>query len=88
MITVKVSKEGSIQLPEEFRAKSGIKEGTKFDIFDKGDYMVLVRQLKEHPEELHGLLSAEPSLTDELLEERARDRNKEEERIGKKDDKD
>ncbi|MFO7943932.1 MAG: hypothetical protein R6U51_06500 [Anaerolineales bacterium] len=50
--------------------------------------MVMVRQLKEPPEELHGLLSAEPSLTDELLAERARDRNKEEERMGRKGDKD
>lgn len=81
MITVKVSKEGSIELPEEFREKYGIKVGTKFYILDKGDYLVLVPQLKEPVEELHGLLSEDPSLTDDLLEERARNKSKEEKMI-------
>jgi AbrB family looped-hinge helix DNA binding protein len=73
MNTVKVSAGGRVVIPKPLREKCGLEKGTHIQVVDYGHVLALV-PLPDDPEEaIHGMLEGGPSLTKDLLIERARD---------------
>ncbi|MFP3897550.1 MAG: AbrB/MazE/SpoVT family DNA-binding domain-containing protein [Anaerolineales bacterium] len=78
MHIAKVSSKGWAVIPKELREKYGIKEGTYVQIIEFGDVLVLMPLPEDPVEGLEGMLADGPSLTADLLKERARERTREE----------
>jgi AbrB family looped-hinge helix DNA binding protein len=79
MNTSTVTQKGQIVIPASLRRKLGFEPGTKVIITEGEDGEVRVRPLtRAHFDQYAGLLAGEPSTTDALLDERARDRDREE----------
>ena len=78
MYTAKVSAKGWVVIPKSLREKYGIKKGTQVRVVDYGNALVLVPLPSDPIGALHGMLKEGPSLTEELLAERARERGREE----------
>ena len=74
MYTVKVSTKGWVVIPQDFRNKYGLKPGTRVQVVDYGETLVLVPLSDDPAETLHGMLAGGPSLTADLLAARARER--------------
>jgi AbrB family looped-hinge helix DNA binding protein len=77
MYTAKVSAKGWIVIPKDLREKYGIRKGMQIQVVEYGDVLALVPLPDNPAQALCGLLQDGPSLTDELLSERARDRARE-----------
>jgi len=77
-ITVTVSAKGWIIIPESLREKYGLRQGRQVQLVDQGDLLALVPLPADPVKSLHGMLKGGPSLTEELLAERARERAREE----------
>lgn len=60
-------------IPKEIREKLGIKAGQRFVMSDKNGSIVLTPVPDDPIEFLHGYYKGEPSMAEQLLEERARD---------------
>jgi AbrB family looped-hinge helix DNA binding protein len=82
MDTVTVSAKGWVVIPKRLREKYGLVKGTRVQVVDCGDVLALLPLPSDPVEALHGMLEEGPSLTEELLAERARERSREEERHG------
>ena len=67
---------GQIVIPASLRRKYGIKDGTKIIITDIGDAIVLKPLTEQYLRNLQGSLKGKSGLK-VLLEERARDRERE-----------
>jgi AbrB family looped-hinge helix DNA binding protein len=80
MAIAKVSKKGWVVIPHEIRERYGIHPGDKVHIIDYGGRIALVPALKDPIRELHGMFKGGPSLTEALLEERRKDREREEQK--------
>jgi AbrB family looped-hinge helix DNA binding protein len=80
MYTAKISAKGWVVIPKSLREKYGMKKGTQVRVVDYGNALVLVPLPSDPVEVLHGMLKGGPSLTEELLAERARERGREESR--------
>jgi AbrB family looped-hinge helix DNA binding protein len=80
MYTAKVSAKGWVVIPKFLREKYGMKKGTRVRVVDYGNALVLVPIPSDPVEALHGMLKGGPSLTEDLLAERAREREQEESR--------
>lgn len=80
MYTAKVSTKGWVVIPKDLRRKYGLEQGSRVQVVDYGDVLVLVPLPDDPVEALHGMLEEGPSLTAELLAEHARERGKEEQR--------
>jgi AbrB family looped-hinge helix DNA binding protein len=80
MYTAKISAKGWVVIPKSLREKYGLKKGTQVRVVDYGNALVLVPLPSDPVEVLHGMLKGGPSLTEELLVERARERGREESR--------
>jgi len=78
MYTAKVSTKGWVVIPKPLREKYGLKTGTQVQVVDYGDVLALLPLPEDPVEVLHGMLKGGPSLTEELLAERARERTREE----------
>ncbi len=83
MYTAKVSAKGWVVIPKDLRVKYGLKEGSQVQVVDYGDVLALVPLPDDPIEALHGMLAEGPSLTADLLEERAQERRQEEIRSGR-----
>lgn len=82
MYTIKVLSEGLIRLPKPVRERYGLEEGVQIKIVDH-DGVILVVPLTEAPADvLRGMLEDGPSLTEDLLDSRAEDRDQEEQENG------
>lgn len=80
-MVVTVSSKGQIVLPAELRRKYGIKTGDKFVVVDLAGKIYLVPQVEDPIAALSGMLEDRPGGgTKELLEERRRDKEREEEK--------
>ena len=75
---VKVSEKGWVVIPKELRKKYGIKPGGKVNVVDMDDHLYVIPVPENPVDALYGMLAGPgPSRTDELLRERAADRDRE-----------
>lgn len=77
MYTAKVSAKGWVVIPKDLREKYGLKKGTRVQVVDYGKVLTLVPIPEDPVEALHGMFEDGPSLTADLLAERARERERE-----------
>lgn len=75
MESVKVLNKGQIVIPASIRKKYAIKPGNRIQMFEYGRLIYLVPQADDPVGEAKGCLPSEPSLSEELLAERKRERN-------------
>ena len=78
MPTVTVSRKGWVVIPSEIRERYGIHPGDKVQIVDYAGRIAIIPALAEPIRQGRGLLRRGPSLTKALLEERRRERDREE----------
>ena len=78
MYTAIVSAKGCVVIPKDLREKYDLKKGTRVQVLDYDDLLVLVPLPDDPVEALHGMLEGGPSLTADLLAERAHERAREE----------
>jgi AbrB family looped-hinge helix DNA binding protein len=78
MAIAKVSKKGWVVIPHDIRERYGIHPGDKVHIIDYGGRITLVPALKDPIHQLRGMFKGGPSLTEALLEDRRREREREE----------
>ena len=67
-------------IPKAIREKHGLKKGSRVQVIDYGQLLAIVPVPDDPVDALHGMFEDGPSLTDDLLAERARDRSREESR--------
>lgn len=78
MPTVLTSAKGQVVIPKKERDLLGIKPGTRVVVTAVGDH-IEIRPLPENPiEHFHGFFKGGPSLTKALLDERRKEREREE----------
>jgi AbrB family looped-hinge helix DNA binding protein len=75
--TSTVTTKGSVVIPIATRRRLGMKPGTRVTFIEQGAEVVVRPATAAALEELHGILKHAGPLAKELLEERARDRKKE-----------
>ena len=76
----KISAKGWIVIPAALRRRYGLTPGTIVNVEDRdGEIVISTRQ--DAYKKARGMLPEKPSLTADLLVERARDRNREEAKI-------
>jgi AbrB family looped-hinge helix DNA binding protein len=73
IVTVK----GQIVIPSRMRKRLGLKKGTKVSLVDRGDEIVVRPLTKDYFDKMAGILKTGGRLTRGLLEERAKDRERE-----------
>jgi AbrB family looped-hinge helix DNA binding protein len=76
-----ISSKGWVVIPAELRKKYNLRPGAKVTIVDYGGVLSIMPVPGNAIKELRGALKGGPSLTKELLKERAADREREEARI-------
>jgi AbrB family looped-hinge helix DNA binding protein len=72
-----ISTKGWVVIPKIYRDKYGLQPGVRVRFVDYGGSLAIVPVKDDPVEMLHGMLADGPSLTEALLEERARDRHHE-----------
>jgi AbrB family looped-hinge helix DNA binding protein len=72
-----VSSKGWVVIPAEYRRKYGLKPGSKLILVDYAGRLTLVPALEDPIKDSAGLLAGGNSLTDALIKERARERERE-----------
>jgi AbrB family looped-hinge helix DNA binding protein len=77
---VTVSTKGQIVIPAAIRKKYGMEAGTRLQVVDLGDHVCLVPSFEDPVRDACGMFADGPSLTKALLEERAREREREDAR--------
>lgn len=80
MNTAIVTTKGQIVIPSKIRRKLNIKKGTKLYIEEKGDELCLRPITSDYFKKIAGVLSTKGKLTKTLLNERAKDKEREESR--------
>jgi AbrB family looped-hinge helix DNA binding protein len=78
METSYVTTKGQLVVPARLRRKLGIKPGTKVCFVERGNEILFQPVTKEYIRSVCGMLKSDTSVTEELLEERAKDRKREE----------
>lgn len=77
MATATVSSKGWIVIPAELRKKYGLEPGMKVAIVDYGGVLSIAPVPEDPIGQSAGMLKGGPSLTKDLLEERAQERERE-----------
>jgi AbrB family looped-hinge helix DNA binding protein len=80
METSYVTTKGQLVVPAKLRRKLGIKPGTKVCFVERGNEILFQPVTKEYIRSVCGMLKSDTSVTEELLEERAKDKKREEAR--------
>ena len=80
MHTATVSTKGWIVIPKDLRDKYSLKKGTRMQVVDYDNVLALFPLPDDPVDALYGMLEEGPSLTEDLLTERSRERAREEER--------
>ena len=75
MESVKVLNKGQIVIPASIRKKYGIKPGNRIQMFEYGRLIYIVPYVDDPVGDAKGCLPAAPSLSEELLADRKRERN-------------
>lgn len=73
-----VTSKGQLVVPSRLRRKYGIKPGTKIYFIERDNEIVFQPVTREYIRSVCGMLKSETSVTQELLRERSRDREREE----------
>lgn len=79
-----VTTKGQLVIPARIRRKLGIKPGTKVCFVERGSDILFQPVTKEYIRSMSGMLKSATSVTEELLDERKRDREREEGKIEKR----
>jgi len=83
METAAVTSKGQLVVPARLRRRYGIKAGTKVRFIERSDGILFQPVTPEYIRSVCGMLSSDMSVTDELLKERARDREREDGKLAK-----
>lgn len=75
-----ISEKGWVVIPAELRKKYRLAPGTEVIIVDYGGVLAIVPAARNPVKQGRGLLKGLPSLTDDLLKERAQERAREDAR--------
>ncbi len=78
MDTAHVTSKGQLVVLSRLRRKYGIKPGTKICFIERGDEIVFQPVTPEYIRGVCGMLKSETPVTEDLLKERARDKEREE----------
>jgi len=78
---VTVSSKGWVVIPSSLRKRLGLKPGMKVMVTEEKGKIVLTPQIRDPVNELFGKLAGGDSLTDALLTDRAKERDREEAKI-------
>jgi AbrB family looped-hinge helix DNA binding protein len=81
MYTATVSAKGWVVIPKPIREKHGLRKGSQVQVVEYGQILALVPLPADPVEALHGMFKGGPSLTEDLLAERARERVREAGRV-------
>jgi AbrB family looped-hinge helix DNA binding protein len=76
MYTAKISAKGWVVIPKPLREKYGLERGKEVGVVDTGDLLALVPLPDDPVKALHGMLKGERPLTEDLLAERRRERER------------
>ena len=77
MPTVTISSKGWIVIPAQYRKKYDLRSGDQVRLVDYGGVLTIVPALKDPVKQARGMLKGKTSLTKALLEERGRERRRE-----------
>jgi len=83
METAFVTSKGQLVIPARLRRRYGIKPGTKVCFIERENEILFQPVTKEYIRSVRGMLKSETSVTQELLKERARDKEREEAKLEK-----
>ena len=83
METAYVTSKGQLVIPVRLRKRFGIKPGTKVCFIERDHEILFQPVTKEYIRGVCGMLKSETSVTQDLLEERTKDREQEEARLEK-----
>ncbi|MBI4589785.1 MAG: AbrB/MazE/SpoVT family DNA-binding domain-containing protein [Candidatus Rokubacteria bacterium] len=83
METARVTSKGQLVVPSRLRRKYGIKPGTKICFIERDSEILFQPVTREYIRSVCGLLKSETFVTQELLKERARDKEREEAELEK-----
>lgn len=78
-----VTTKGQLVIPARIRRKLGIKPGTKVCFVERGGEILFQPVTKEYIRSVCGMLKSTMSVTGELLNERKKDREREEAKLEK-----
>lgn len=76
VVTIK----GQIVIPSKMRKKLGLKKGTKVCLVDHGDEIIIRALTKDYFEKMAGALKTAGQLSKKILEDRVKDKAREETR--------
>ena len=76
-----ISDKGWVVIPAELRKKYNLLPGTQVVIVDYGGVLSIIPALKNPIKQGRGMLKGLPSLTQDLLKERRKERSREERRV-------
>ena len=79
-----VTTKGQLVIPARIRRKLGIKPGTKVCFVERGGEIIFQPVTKEYIRSVCGMLKSTTSVTQELLTERKKDREREEAKLEKR----
>ena len=77
MLPVTISAKGWVVIPAQYRRKYNLQPGSQVQLVDYGGVLAIVPLPSDPIEDSAGMLSGGPSLTADLLAERARERERE-----------
>jgi len=78
-----VTSKGQLVIPARIRHKLGIKPGTKVCFVERGGEILFQPVTKEYIRSVCGMLKSTSSVTEELLSDRKKDKEREEARLEK-----
>ena len=78
MDTAYVTSKGQLVVPAKLRRRYGIKPGTKVCFIERGNEILFQPVTKAYIRSVCGMLKSEALVTQELVKERAKDREREE----------
>ena len=84
METAYITTKGQLVVPAKLRRKLGIKPGTKVCFVERGGEILFQPVTKEYIQRVCGMLKSDTSATQELLKERAKDKEREEAKLEKR----
>jgi AbrB family looped-hinge helix DNA binding protein len=79
-----MTSKGQIVVPAKLRKRYGLKEGIKVYFIERDHEILFQPVTKEYLQSVHGMLTSETSATKDLLNQRTKDKEQEEAKVGKR----